>query len=282
MKKVEINETARQERLEVLKKIKEYESIGGDAFFNDVENDPPYSMIMPNDVDYEYKKFSTKIKRFFATLISKIWMKKVKKDFEITVVGAENLEKVEGGAVLTSNHFSIFENGAVWEAVKKAKRKGRFYRVVREGNYFMPGVIGFLLKYADTLPISSNVKTMMNLSSAIDKYLKRGDTVLVYPEKAMWWNYTKPRPFKDGAFRYAIKAGVPVVPCFTTLSDKDEIDETGFNKKKYTVFVFPPIYPDNSLSLKENAKNMRDENFRIVKEKYEEFYGKKLVYGEDE
>ena len=83
MKKVEINETARQERLEVLKKIKEYETIGGDAFFNDVENDPPYSMIMPNDVDYEYKKFSTKIKRFFATLISKIWMKKVKKDFEI-------------------------------------------------------------------------------------------------------------------------------------------------------------------------------------------------------
>lgn len=282
MKKVEINETARQERLEVLRKIKENEKLGGDAFFNDVENDPPYSMIMPDDVDYEYKKFSTKFKRFFATLISKIWIKKVKKDFEITVVGAENLAKVKGGAVVTSNHFSIFENGAVWEAVKKAKRKGRFYRVVREGNYFMPGVIGFLLKYADTLPISSNVKTMMNLSSAIDKYLKKGDTVLVYPEKAMWWNYTKPRPFKDGAFRYAIKAGVPVVPCFTTISDKDEIDETGFNKKKYTVFVFPPIYPDNSLSLKENAKMMRDENFRVVKEKYEEFYGKKLVYGEED
>ena len=281
MKKVKINEVKREERLAVLKRIEENEKLGGDAFNQDVEIDPPYTTLMPNDVDYEFKKFSTKIKRFFANIIAKIGAKKVVKDFNVTVIGAENLAKVFGGAIVTANHFSIFENVAVWQAVLKAKRKGKFYRVIREGNYFMPGVIGFLLKYADTLPISSNLKTMMNLSRAIDKYLKNGDTVLVYPEKALWWNYKKPRPFLDGAFKYAVKAGVPVVPVCTTIEDLDEIDETGFSKKKYIVHVLPPIYKDENLSDKENAIFMRDKNFEMVKEKYEEFYKIPLKYGED-
>ncbi len=270
-----------QARLDVLERINQNEKLGGEAFFNDVEIDPPHKTLMPEDVDYECKKFSTKFKRFFANIIASIWAKKVKKDFQVEVIGAENFKDIKGGAMVTSNHFSIYENAAFWQAVKQSGKKRKFYRIIREGNYFFPGVIGFLLRYARTLPISENVKTMMNLSRAVDKFLKNGDFVLIYPEKAMWWNYRKPRPFKVGAFHYASKAGVPVVPCFTTMQDTDVLDENGFPMQKYTVHVMPPIYPDKDKSVKENGVIMMQKNYQLCVDKYEEVYGKKLTYYND-
>ena len=142
----------------------------------------------------------------------------------------------------------------------------------------MPGVFGFLLKYERTLPLSSNVRTMMNLSKAIEKLLKKGNKILVYPEEAMWWNYKKPRPYRIGAFKFAAVNNVPVVPLFVAINDSDEIGEDGFDKKTYTVRIMPPIYPDANLSVKENAQIMMDKNYQLSKNMYERMYGEKLTY----
>lgn len=273
--KLKIN---RRQRIKVLSRIEEYEKRGGEAFWLDVEDDPPHPTIMPEDVDYMQKKLGTRIRAHFAMKLAAKLAKKVVKEHEVTVVGAENLKDIRGGAIITSNHFSPEENVAVWEAVKKAEGKRKFFKIVREGNYFFKGIIGYLLRNADTLPLSENVKTMMNLSRAVDKYLKEGNFVLVYPEKAMWWNYRKPRPFKIGAFRYAAKAGVPVVPCFITMEDLDKKDENGFPVQKYTVHVMPPIYPSAYKSEKDNAASMLEKNFELVKNKYEEVYKIPLSY----
>lgn len=281
-KSCSINEELYNSRIDVLKKIEENERLGGDAFFNDVEIDPPYKTIMPEDVDYEYKKFSSKFHRFFATILAKIYAKKVVKDFEITVVGEENIKNVNSGAVITSNHFSIYENVAVWEAVKKSKNNRDFYKIIREGNYAMTGPLGYLLKHQRTLPLSSNMHTMMNLARAVEKHLKEGNFVLVYPEQAMWWNYRKPRPYKIGAYHYAVKADVPVIPCFVTMKDKDALDEYGFKSQIYTIHVMPPIYANKDLPLKDRAKDILDRNFALCKAKYEEVYGEKLTYLCDE
>ena len=277
-KDTSVNKELREGRLEVLKKIEEYERQGGEAFFNDVEIDPPYKTLMPEDVDYEYKKFSSKFHRFFATILAKIYASKVVKDFEITVVGEENIKNLTSGAVITSNHFSIYENVAVWEAVKKSKTNRDFYKIIREGNYSMTGPLGYLLKHQRTLPLSSNMRTMMNLGKAVEKHLKDGNFVLIYPEQAMWWNYRKPRPYKIGAYHYAVKADVPILPCFVTMKDKETLDEFGFNNKTYTIHVMPPIYPNKDLSPKERAQDMLVQNYALTKAKYEEVYGEKLTY----
>ena len=273
-----IKQELHNSRLEVLRKIEENEKAGGDAFFCDVEIDPPYKTIMPDDVDYEYKKFSSKFHRFFATILAKIYARKVVKDFEITVVGEENIKKVNSGAVITSNHFSIYENVAVWEAVKKSKNNRDFYKIIREGNYSMTGPLGYLLKHQRTLPLSSNTRTMMNLAKAVDKHLKDGNFVLIYPEQAMWWNYRKPRPYKIGAYHYAVKADVPIVPCFVTMKDKDTLDEFGFKNQIYTIHVMEPIYPNKELAKKENIDYLMNENYRVWVETYENFYSEKLKY----
>lgn len=266
------------DRQRVLEKIEEYEKIGGEAFFNDVENDPPSSILMPEDVDYLYTKFGNKIKRSAAQLIERVVGPMIMHSHRTELAGKENLSGINSGAIITANHFNRFENLGAKLVCKAMPGHRKFYRVIREGNYFIPGMIGFLLKYCNTLPISSNHKTMANLGKAIEKVLADGDCVLIYPEQSMWYNYKKPRIYRVGAFYYAAKNNVPIVPCFTTLKNLPGYDKDGYPKLKYTVHIMKPIYPDPSLSVHENTQIMMEKNLRLCREKYEEVYGEKPIY----
>ncbi len=272
------NQTLSPDRVKVLERISEFEKKGGEYFFENVEDDPPSKTLKPEDVDYLHKSLKFKINGFLCRSIEKIGKPFVKKKYAIEVIGSENLKDIKGGAVFTSNHFAMLENVAVNIASSAAKGKHRFYKIVREGNYFMPGIIGWLLKYCDTMPLSSSLDTMKLLDKAIAKILKNGDFILIYPEKSMWWNYQKPRPYKIGAFRYAAKNNVPVVPCFITLHKKQEGKEMLPDNVKYNVHIMPPIYPDENLNVKANAVAMLEKNATLTKELYEQVYNKKLEY----
>ena len=94
----------------------------------------------------------------------------------------------------------------------------------------------------------------------------------------MWYNYKKPKPLKLGAFEMAVKANVPIVPCFITMQDSPYIGEGGEAVQEHTVHVGEAIYPDDSLPKRERAGKMRDENFAFNKSIYEQVYGIALEY----
>ena len=159
------------------------------------------------------------------------------------------------------------------------KLSGHEAKVIREGNYTnFPGFYGFLFRNADTLPLSSNTRTMIKFMQAADTILKRGDFILIYPEQSLWWNYEKPKPLKNGAYKIATRSNVPVIPIFITMKDSNIIGEDGFPIKEYYVHIEKPIYPDVTLSEKENVEKMKNENFEVWKNIYEEFYGIPLEY----
>ena len=115
--------------------------------------------------------------------------------------------------------------------------------------------------------------------SAVQTLLKRGESILIYPEQGMWWNYRKPRPFKVGGFKIAYRAGVPVLPIFISLKhDETRLDENGYPVQRHFLHVLPPIYPDLSLGEKVGAQKMCDEAYALYKAKYEQVYGEPLVY----
>jgi 1-acyl-sn-glycerol-3-phosphate acyltransferase len=119
---------------------------------------------------------------------------------------------------------------------------------------------------------------MINFMTAINTLLKRGETVLIYPEQEMWWNYKKPRPYKVGAFKIAQRAGVPVVPTFITMQDDPErVDGDGCPVQRHTLHIMPAIYPDGL-----TAEEMMQKTYEACKEKYEEVYGIPLVYETEE
>ncbi|MBP5466745.1 MAG: 1-acyl-sn-glycerol-3-phosphate acyltransferase [Clostridia bacterium] len=275
--------TKSPDRLKVLGRIAEHERLG--LWDKDVEDDPETIVLMPDKVDYLGKKLSSKIGTFFANRAAvKFYEKEIKKgDFIIKGVrGIENFTSVKGGAVITCNHFSVYDNYAVYRAIREYLPKGhRLYKVIREGNYTnFKGLYGYFFRHCNTLPLSSHPKTMMLFMQAADQLLRRGEKILIYPEQAMWWNYRKPRPMKSGAFRLAVKSKVPVIPVFITMEDSAKTGADGFKLQEYTVWFLPPLYPKEELSDKENAEYLKTENFGCWKKLYEEVYGVPLIYGE--
>lgn len=221
-----------KDRLEILDKIKRLEREG--RFDIDVENDPPTIVLTPENVDYLNKKETSKIKTKVANTLGKRFIDELLKNNKLIIKevnGIENLDSVETGAMITCNHFNPFDSFAIEKTFRMSKQaeNKKLYKVIREGNYTnFPGFYGFLFRHCDTLPLSSNKRTMIEFLKAVDTLLKKGEFILIYPEQSMWWNYKKPKPLKDGAFKMAVKSNVPVVPIFITMKESDIIGEDRF------------------------------------------------------
>ena len=276
-----LNKKRAQDRVEVVKKIEEFEKNG--TFDIDVENDPEGKVLMPDDIEYIKKTPVQKIKTALAFHSARKFAMKLIKEKKFIVkeiIGIENFQNLESGAVITCNHFNAFDSFAIQMAYDASEQRGKnFYRVIREGNYTsFPGFYGNLMRNCNTLPLSSNSQTMRKFVKATNTLLRDGHFVLFYPEQSMWWNYRKPKPLKEGAYFFAARNNVPVLPCFITMRDTDIMGDDGYYVQEYTVHVGKPIYPDETLSHSENIKNLMAENSRIWREIYESTYGIELRY----
>ena len=269
-------------KLELLRRIAELEK--KELWHLDVEDDPETYPLMPDKVDYLNEKLINKIKSKIANRAATKFFENMIKNRQLIIKevrGIENFEAVKGGKIVTCNHFSVGDNYAVWRALRDHMDGKMLYKVIREGNYTNPPQpFGLFMRHCNTLPLSSQTSTMKKFMRACSTLLGRGETILIYPEQGMWWNYRKPRPMQDGAFSLAISNNVPVVPIFITMEDSDVLDGDGFFVQEYTLHILPAIYPDSSLSRKEARERMREENYNAWVRTYEEFYGIPLVYGE--
>lgn len=268
-------------KLELLRRIEELEK--KELWHLDVEDDPETYPLMPDMVDYLNEKLSSKIKSKVANILGARFFDKMIADRRLIIKevrGIENFTAVKGGRIVTCNHFSVGDNYAVWKALCDHMDGRMLYKVIREGNYTNPPKpFGLFMRHCNTLPLSSQISTMKKFSKAITTLLARGETILIYPEQGMWWNYRKPRPMQDGAFALAVRNKAPIVPIFITMEDSDVLEE-GFFVQEYTLHILPAIYPDTTLSSAEARERMRQENYEAWVKVYEEFYKKPLVYGE--
>ena len=273
-----------QDRLEILEKIREYEKMGW--FDRDVENDPPTRPLRPGEADYVGKKLSSRIATRFANRMAYRYFDGCLARGEFVmdeVLGIEHYLAVkDAGAMITANHFSVFDNFAVYKAICPHLDGKNLYKVIREGNFTsFPGKYGFFFRHCNTLPLGSSLATLREMMDGVATLLGRGEKILIYPEQGMWWNYRKPRPLQEGAFDLALLSNVPVVPIFITMEDTDTIDGDGFPVQAFTVHILPAIYPDTTLPLPARKEKMRQKNYEAWVQVYEEFYGIPLIYSKE-
>ena len=124
------------ERLAAQRKIAEFEEAG--RFDEPIENDPPAKELLPNEVDYLGKKFSSRCKTRLANAVADRYFSGLIKKGELIidgVTGAEHLSALKDGAVITCNHFSPFDNYIVFHCLRKSLPRKYLYKVIREGNY---------------------------------------------------------------------------------------------------------------------------------------------------
>ncbi len=267
-------------KLELIKRIAELEKQR--LWHLDVEDDPETYPLMPDQIDYLNEKFINKVKNKIANIVGSRFFDKMIANRQLIIKevrGIENFTAVKGGKIVTCNHFSISDHYAVWMALRNHMDGKLLYKIIREGNYTNPPKpFRLFMRHCNTLPLSSQTATMKKFLCAIKVLLGRGETILIYPEQSMWWNYRKPKPLQDGAFTLAIRNKTPIVPVFITMEDSDILDSDGFFVQEYTVHILPAIYPDATLSNIEAKEAMKKENYEAWVRVYEDFYKTPLVY----
>ena len=272
-------------RLQVIDNIKT--AVESGEFYRKVEiNDPVLSReesrIITDTFIENRLKFGFRLKSAIACVIADVAMRAINK--ETKIVGLEKIPENLGGVIITSNHFSPLENTIVRYLNRKIGRH-KLNIICQDSNFAMSGPVGFLMNYANTIPITTEPRYLARdfLSILKEKLVLKGESVLLYPEQEMWFNYRKPRPPKGGAYFYAAKLNVPIISCFVEMIDTGVPDgKSGhFNKVRYVLHVLGVLYPQGDKTSKENTEFLAAADYALKKECYEKVYSKKLTYDFD-
>lgn len=262
---------------ELVKRMEEFEKA---EKLNEHLDPTTFGNLIPVDKNYRYihKGFKGNLKDILVRAFIQWPFRKWWSIFfaHLKVKGKKNIKGVKH-AVVVSNHCHIFDCGANITAFKGHK----LYTVAASFNNFS-GVLGDIMRAGRMLPLGENTDSMKNFNLAIKEILTKKGYVLFYPEQAEWWLYKKPRPFMNGAFHYAVKHNVAIVPSFITFKERKKLDKEGFHRQQFTVNILKPIYPDPNLNNRENLEMLKSKAFEAMKEKYEEVYKIPLKYSYEE
>lgn len=258
---------------ELIKTMEEYER---QRRFNEHLASPEFGSLIPVDENYRYlhkgfiKGTKDVLVRIFIEKPFRFWWSHFFAHQK--TIGREKLKGIKH-AVVVSNHCNIFDCGANITAFKGHK----LYPVAASFNNFT-GLLGDIMRAGRMLPLGENTAAMKNFNKAIKDVLTEKGYILFYPEQAMWWYYKKPRPFMNGAFHYAVKHKVPIIPSFITFKDRKKVDKDGYHYQKFFVHILDPIYPDPNLNNKDNLERLKEKAYEAMTKCYEEFYGIPLTY----
>lgn len=191
--------------------------------------------------------------------------------FGLKIEGRENLKAVKKiGAFSISNHIHYLDNLALRQAVGFSKQ---VYYTVAPHNC-KSGLEGVILRAGGILPLpTDNIAANRNFNAAFKTLLEQDRLIHFYAERAMWMNYTKPRPFKKGAFRYAAKYHAPILPIYFTMMPSTGLRKLLGFKRRGVMRIMPPVFPKSEYTVKENADYLQQTVQRLFIEKYREVYG---------
>lgn len=259
-----------------LKTQQQYEKEGR---FNENVDGASYEGALPVTEEFEFikKGFKNWVLHKVYLAILKTYTKRINKQLtNVKIEGKENLKGIKA-CIATCNHISKVDSFAVRQAI------GYDINYVAADYNNWNNILGTVGRHTGYLPLSPSLdrKLMRKFNEAIEYYLtKKKRKILFYPEQAMWREESRPRPLKDGAFHYAVKHNVPILPLFITFTPKENmVDDQGrYEFSDYTIHILPPIYPKENVNNRENVEYMRNTNYQMWKDCYEKTYNKKLEF----
>ena len=124
--------------------------------------------------------------------------------------------------------------------------------------------LGNIVEMLGAIPIPGNKEAMKNFLEVIEKRIKDGNSVTIFPEAHIWPYYTKIRPFKTVSFKYPVQLNVP------TFSVTNTYQSYGKNNDKVRIvtYVDGPFFPDDECkTMKEKQQNLRDKVYKKMVER---------------
>ena len=142
--------------------------------------------------------------RLIGWVISKIF-------WFITYHGREHIpDRSIGGFVIAANHQTYID--PVWICLPMRRR----LRFMAYDKAFEWRIIGPLIKYLGSFPVSPEVGGTLKAMKEALRALRSGAALTIFPEGGRESADGKMLPFKTGAARIALQAGVPILPVTIT------------------------------------------------------------------
>ncbi len=184
-----------------------------------------------------------------AILYTKLWHRQ-------RTVGKEKLKEVgKEGYFLYGNHTQSTGDAFLPNTLNLSRHS---YIIVHPNNVSMP-LLGRITPSLGALPLPDDMAATRNFSKAVERRIREGHCVVVYPEAHIWPYYTGIRPFGDGSFQYPVKLGAPVF-CFTNTYQKAK----GRKRPRIVTYVDGPFYPDMTLSSRMARRELRDRVYETM------------------
>jgi len=160
-------------------------------------------VIFPNSSEFVLIKFA---KKYWSEVMMK-WIVGAELDVQLHPE-TEALFKSGRGAVLVSNHSSYLDINLAF-----ASTPTPIVFIAKAGVKKVPLLGGANERVGTVFVERGNINTAKKAIKKLEKTLKNGRCVLVYPEGSRF-KTDEIQPFKKGGFHLASNAGAPVVPVY--------------------------------------------------------------------
>ena len=226
-------------------------------YYTDELNDEfSVAQITPRVIDesyvYGYNSLWKRFTRFFwyRIVAMPIAFLYTKCKFRHKIVNAKILRPYrKTGYFLYGNHTQDIGDAFMPNMIDKRQSK---YVIVHPNNVSIP-VIGHVAPSLGAIPLPDNHAAHRNFTAIIERRIREGNTVVIYPEAHIWPYYTGIRPFPDASFHYPIKYGTPAF-CFTNTYVRRKHSK----KPRIVTYVDGPFFPDESLKPRAQRAELRD------------------------
>ncbi len=173
----------------------------------------------------------------------------------IKIKNRKAIKKIKGGFILYSNHSQMAGDAFTPSLVTFPRRANI---LVSPDAVSIP-IIGKIVPLVCGLPVPSDLAATKNLHKAMGKLIKKGQTIVVFPEAHAWPYYNGIRHFSAASFAYPFSFNVPAVGFTVTYRQRKILKNA---KPFVTVTVSEPIYPNEC-----NGKlEMRDKIYNFMKD----------------
>ena len=185
----------------------------------------------------------------------KILYAKIK--FKHKIIGKEKLKNSDGkGCFIYVNHTQVFADTFLPSLACFPKRN---FFVVNPENISMKG-LRHIVELLGAIPVPGNLEATKHFKERIEKHIKKGNCITIYPEAHIWPYYTKIRPFKSVSFKYPVELDVPIYTITNTYRLK--------NKKVQIIsYIDGPFNTNKSIHAKQAQKELRDTAYNIMCER---------------
>lgn len=180
--------------------------------------------------------------------------------FRTKYIGKEKLKPYKKqGYFIYGNHTQAFADTFL---ISNSVYPKINYLIVNPENVSMK-FLGNFVQMLGAIPIPNNIKGMKNFLEAVEKRIKQGHSITIFPEAHIWPYYTKIRPFKSVSFKYPVQLKTPSFCVTNTYQSYGKNND----KVKIVSYIDGPFFPDEGLTLKEQQENLRNKIYNQMVER---------------